>query len=94
MTESVRESNCTSNLFKELKDFTGFELPNVSVNVGKQSAIQLATVHTKSNRSKYVLLENHYCREQYLEGKIDVKQIHTDSYLADLLTKPRSNVSI
>ena len=90
LTECTREVAWMRNLLYELQPFTGEKVNKIKIFVDNQSAIALVKDHTNSRRSRHVSLRNHYCREQYKLGKIEVEYINTTKQLADGLTKPKS----
>lgn len=87
LTETTREMSWLKNLLTELQNFTNFKAQKMKILVNNQSAISLTKDHTNSKRSKHVSLRNHYCREQYEKGDIDVEFVSTKSQQADPLTK-------
>ena len=62
--------------------------------VDNKSAIPLAKDYTKSRRLKHVSTRNHYCREQYKAGKIDINFIINKDQLTDSPTKLASYLVI
>jgi transposase InsO family protein len=87
LTETFREAAWLRGLLTEL----GFEkssLEPLLVLEDNQSTIQLTTNHANSNRTKHVDVRNHYCRQEYNSGHVDIQYVPTDLQTADGFTKP------
>ena len=90
LSETVREVCWLRNLLAELRPFTNEEPGKVKIFVDNLAAISLTEDHANSKRSRHISLRNHYCREKYEQGIIEVEYINTTEQLADALTKPKS----
>jgi hypothetical protein len=93
LTETIRELKWVKGLLREL-DVSIDGMKPTTIYVDNQSTIKLVQNHTNHRRSKHVALRNHYCREQFNRGKIDLQYIDTSKQRADKLTKARSDVQL
>lgn len=94
-TETCRQLQWIKALFEELaltNLVEGTECTNLYVD--NQSAISLIKNHDNHRRSKHIALRNHYCREQYKNGRITVTYIPSADQLSDALTKAKTQIPI
>jgi hypothetical protein len=87
LTEALREAAWLRGLLSEL-GFDKASLQPLLIFEDNQSTIQLATNHANSNRTKHIDVRNHYCRQEYTSGYIDIQYVPTDLQVADGFTKP------
>lgn len=95
LTETCRQVAWTRYVLDEIglsKRIRGSQCTCVFVD--NQAAISLTKNHDNHKRSRHVNVRNHYCRQQYHLGLIDVQYTPTNCQLADALTKPGSAVQI
>jgi Reverse transcriptase (RNA-dependent DNA polymerase) len=95
LTETLRELAWIKGILKEIGVQEEIEgMRHTRTFVDNQSTIKLVKNHANHRRSKHVALRNHYCREQYLKGAVEVEYVETSKQKADKLTKVTSKVDI
>jgi transposase InsO family protein len=87
LAEAFREAAWLRGLLTEL-GFDKSSLEPLLVLEDNQSTIHLTTNHANSNRTKHVDVRNHYCRQEFNLGHVDVQYVPTELQVADGFTKP------
>ena len=91
LAEAFREAAWLRGLLTEL-GFDKSSLEPLLVLEDNQSTIHLTTNHANSNRTKHVDVRNHYCRQEFNLGHVDVQYVPTELQVADGFTKPLKTV--
>ncbi|GJX07779.1 putative ribonuclease H-like domain-containing protein [Tanacetum coccineum] len=65
----------------------GFNFMNTKIHVDNESTICVVKNPIYHSRTKHIEIRHHFIRDCYEKRLIDVLKIHTDSNVADLLTK-------
>ncbi|GJW35665.1 putative ribonuclease H-like domain-containing protein [Tanacetum coccineum] len=65
----------------------GFNFMNTKIHINNESTICVIKNPVYHSRTKYIEIRHHFIRDCYEKRLIDVLKIHTDSNVADLLTK-------
>lgn len=87
LAEAFREAAWLRGLLTEL-GFDKSSLEPLLVLEDNQSTIRLTTNHANSNRTKHVDVRNHYCRQEFNLGHVDIQYVPTELQVADGFTKP------
>ena len=87
LSESLREATWLRGLLQELGFDQSVFCP-IPIYEDNQSTINLAVNHANSSRSKHIDVRNHYCRQEYHSGHVDVQYVPTEEQAADGFTKP------
>jgi hypothetical protein len=64
----------------------------IMMNCDNQSAIFLVKNNSYSPRTKHIDIRHHFVREKLVNKEIDVKYVSTNDQIADILTKPVTQV--
>ncbi|GKB73939.1 retrotransposon protein, putative, ty1-copia subclass [Tanacetum coccineum] len=83
LTEAVKEAIWLRELLEEL----GIELNNVADNCDNQGAIYLSRNHVFHERTKHIIVRNHFIREVLEAKTVNVLKVGTKHNVADALTK-------
>ncbi|GJU65167.1 putative ribonuclease H-like domain-containing protein [Tanacetum coccineum] len=65
----------------------GFNFMNTKIHINNESTICVVKNPVYHSRTKHIEIRHHFIRDFYEKRLIDVLNIHTDSNVADLLTK-------
>ncbi|GJV08648.1 putative ribonuclease H-like domain-containing protein [Tanacetum coccineum] len=65
----------------------GFNFMNTKIHIDNESTICVVKNPVYHSRTKHIEIRHHFIRDCYEKRLIDVLKIHTDSNVADLLTK-------
>ncbi|GJZ23006.1 hypothetical protein Tco_0560465 [Tanacetum coccineum] len=65
----------------------GFNFMNTKIHIHNESTICVVKNPVYHSRTKHIEIRHHFIRDCYEKRLIDVLKIHTDSNVADLLTK-------
>ncbi|GKB56723.1 hypothetical protein Tco_0912909, partial [Tanacetum coccineum] len=65
----------------------GFNFMNTKIHIDNKSTICVVKNPVYHSRTKHIEIQHHFIRDCYEKRLIDVLKIHTDSNVADLLTK-------
>ncbi|GJY36353.1 putative ribonuclease H-like domain-containing protein [Tanacetum coccineum] len=71
---------------KPMMDY-GFNFMNTKIHIDNESTIYVVKNLVYHSRTKHIEIRHHFIRDCYEKRLIDVLKIHTDSNVADLLTK-------
>ena len=83
-TQACKEAIWIQRLLEEL----GHKQEKVELFCDSQSALHIARNPAFHSRTKHIGVQYHFVREVVEDGSVDMKKIHTDDNLADVLTKP------
>ncbi|GJS40114.1 putative ribonuclease H-like domain-containing protein [Tanacetum coccineum] len=87
--EYVPAANCCGQVLwiqNQMMDY-GFNLMNTKVHIDNESTISVIKNPVAHSRTKHIEIRFHFIRDCYEKRLIEVIKIHTDSNVADLLTK-------
>ncbi|GJY04036.1 retrovirus-related pol polyprotein from transposon TNT 1-94 [Tanacetum coccineum] len=76
----------TSWIQSQMMDY-GFNFMNTKIHIDNESTICVVKNPVYHSRTKHIEIRHHFIRDCYEKRLIDVLKIHTDSNVADLLTK-------
>ncbi|GJU37060.1 putative ribonuclease H-like domain-containing protein, partial [Tanacetum coccineum] len=88
-TEYVEAANyCGQVLWiqNQMMDF-GFNFMNTKIHIDNESTISVIKNPVAHSRTKHIKIQFHFIKDCYEKRLIEVIKIHTDSNVADLLTK-------
>lgn len=89
LCEAVKEALWLQNL---LADINRVQTIRTTIYEDNQSCIKMIENQKISNRSKHIDVKFHFIRDIIKGGKIQIEYCSTNEMLADLLTKPLSNI--
>ncbi|GKC76808.1 hypothetical protein Tco_1127582 [Tanacetum coccineum] len=87
--EYVAAANCCRQVLwiqNQMMDY-GFNLMNTKIHIDNESTISVIKNPVAQSRTKHIEIRFHFIRDCYEKRLIEVIKIHTDSNVADLLTK-------
>ncbi|GKD15743.1 putative ribonuclease H-like domain-containing protein [Tanacetum coccineum] len=87
--EYVAATHCCGQVLwiqKQMMDY-GFNFMNTKIHIDNESTICVVKNPVYHSRTKHIEIRHHFIRDCYEKRLIDVLKIHTDSNVADLLTK-------
>ncbi|GJW25867.1 putative ribonuclease H-like domain-containing protein [Tanacetum coccineum] len=87
--EYVAVANCCRQLLwiqNQMMDY-GFNFMNTRIYIDNESTISVIKNPVAHSRTKHIEIRFHFIRDCYKKRLIEVVKIHTDSNVADLLTK-------
>ncbi|GJS93349.1 hypothetical protein Tco_0800317 [Tanacetum coccineum] len=88
-TEYVAAANCCGKVLwiqNQMMDY-GFNFMNTRIHIDNKSTISIIKNPVAHSRTKHIEIRFHFIRDCYEKRLIEVMKIHTDSNVADLLTK-------
>ncbi|GJU03966.1 putative ribonuclease H-like domain-containing protein [Tanacetum coccineum] len=88
-TEYVAAANCCRQVLwiqNQMMDY-GFNFMNTRIHIDNESTISVIKNPVAHSRTKHIEIRFHFIRDCYEKRLIEVIKIHTDSNVADLLTK-------
>ncbi|GJW87443.1 ribonuclease H-like domain-containing protein [Tanacetum coccineum] len=88
-TEYVAAANCCGQVLwiqNQMMDY-GFNFMNTKIHIDNESTISVIKNPVAHSRTKHIEIRFHFIRDCYEKRLIEVIKIHTDSNVADLLTK-------
>ncbi|GJT72066.1 hypothetical protein Tco_1031352 [Tanacetum coccineum] len=88
-TEYVASANCCGQVLwiqNQMMDY-GFNFMNTKIHIDNESTISVIKNLVAHSRTKHIEIRFHFIRDCYEKRLIEVIKIHTDSNVADLLTK-------
>ncbi|GJU57020.1 hypothetical protein Tco_1234786 [Tanacetum coccineum] len=87
--EYVTAANCCGKVLwihNQMMDY-GFNFINTKIHIDNESTISVIKNPVAHSRTKHIEIRFHFIRDCYEKRLIEVIKIHTDSNVADLLTK-------
>ncbi|GJU65111.1 putative ribonuclease H-like domain-containing protein [Tanacetum coccineum] len=87
--EYVAAANCCGQVLwiqNQMMDY-GFKFMNTKIHIDNESTISVIKNLVAHSRTKHIEIQFHFIRDCYEKRLIEVIKIHTDSNVADLLTK-------
>ncbi|GJR53646.1 putative ribonuclease H-like domain-containing protein [Tanacetum coccineum] len=87
--EYVAAANCCGQVLwiqNQMMDY-GFNFMNTKIHIDNESTISVIKNPVAHSRTKHIEIHFHFIRDCYEKRLIEVIKIHTDSNVADLLTK-------
>ncbi|GJY14117.1 putative ribonuclease H-like domain-containing protein [Tanacetum coccineum] len=87
--EYVAAANCCGQVLwiqNQMMDY-GFNFMNTRIHIDNESTISVIKNPVAHSRTKHIEIRFHFIRDCYEKRLIEVVKIHTDSNVADLLTK-------
>ncbi|GJT53126.1 hypothetical protein Tco_0988180 [Tanacetum coccineum] len=87
--EYVAAANCCGQVLwiqNQMMDY-GFNFLNTKIHIDNESTISVIKNPVAHSRTKHIEIRFHFIRDCYEKRLIEVIKIHTDSNVADLLTK-------
>ncbi|GJS52879.1 putative ribonuclease H-like domain-containing protein [Tanacetum coccineum] len=87
--EYVAAANCCGQVLwiqNQMMDY-GFNFMNTKIHIDNESTISVIKNPVAHSRTKHIEIRFHFIRDCYEKRLIEVIKIHTDSNVADLLTK-------
>ncbi|GJW87105.1 hypothetical protein Tco_0162445 [Tanacetum coccineum] len=87
--EYVAAANCCGQVLwiqNQMMDY-GFNFMNTKIHIDNKSTISVIKNPVAHSRTKHIEIRFHFIRDCYEKRLIEVIKIHTDSNVADLLTK-------
>ncbi|GJZ24261.1 hypothetical protein Tco_0561720 [Tanacetum coccineum] len=87
--EYVAAANCCGQVLwiqNQMMDY-GFNFMNTKIHIDNESTISVIKNLVAHSRTKHIEIRFHFIRDCYEKRLIEVIKIHTDSNIADLLTK-------
>ncbi|GKA73786.1 hypothetical protein Tco_0780088 [Tanacetum coccineum] len=87
--EYVAAANCCGQVLwiqNQMMDY-GFNFMNTKIHIDNESTISVIKNPVAHSRTKHIEIQFHFIRDCYEKRLIEVIKIHTDSNVADLLTK-------
>ncbi|GJX28548.1 putative ribonuclease H-like domain-containing protein [Tanacetum coccineum] len=87
--EYVTAAHCCGQVLwiqNQMMDY-GFNFMNTKIHIDNESTICVVKNPVYHSRTKHIEIRHHFIRDCYEKRLIDVLKIHTDSNVADLLTK-------
>ncbi|GJY25811.1 putative ribonuclease H-like domain-containing protein [Tanacetum coccineum] len=87
--EYVAAANCCGQVLwiqNQMMDY-GFNFMNTRIHIDNESTISVIKNPVAHSRTKHIKIRFHFIRDCYEKRLIEVIKIHTDSNVADLLTK-------
>ncbi|GJR99066.1 putative ribonuclease H-like domain-containing protein [Tanacetum coccineum] len=87
--EYIVAANCCGQVLwiqNNMMDY-GFNFMNTKIHIDNESTISVIKNHVAHSRTKHIEIQFHFIRDCYEKRLIEVIKIHTDSNVADLLTK-------
>ncbi|GJV91639.1 putative ribonuclease H-like domain-containing protein [Tanacetum coccineum] len=87
--EYVAAANCCRQVLwiqNQIMDY-GFNFMNTKIHIDNESTICIVKNPIYHSRTKHIEIRHHFIRDCYEKRLIDVIKIHTDTNVADLLTK-------
>ncbi|GJY52797.1 putative ribonuclease H-like domain-containing protein [Tanacetum coccineum] len=87
--EYVAATHCCGQVLwiqNQMMDY-GFNFMNTKIHIDNESTICVVKNPVYHSRTKHIEIRHHFIRDCYEKRLIDVLKIHTDSNVADLLTK-------
>ncbi|GJR60673.1 putative ribonuclease H-like domain-containing protein [Tanacetum coccineum] len=87
--EYVATANCCGQVLwiqNQMMDY-GFNFMNTKIHIDNESIISVIKNPVAHSRTKHIEIRFHFIRDCYEKRLIEVIKIHTDSNVADLLTK-------
>ncbi|GKA12443.1 putative ribonuclease H-like domain-containing protein [Tanacetum coccineum] len=87
--EYVAAAHCFGQVLwiqNQMMDY-GFHFMNTKIHIDNESTICVVKNPVYHSRTKHIEIRHHFIRDCYEKRLIDVLKIHTDSNVADLLTK-------
>ncbi|GJS52377.1 putative ribonuclease H-like domain-containing protein [Tanacetum coccineum] len=87
--EYVAAAHCCRQVLwiqNQMMDY-GFNFMNTKIHIDNESTICVVKNPVYHSRTKHIEIRHHFIRDCYEKRLIDVLKIHTDSNVADLLTK-------
>ncbi|GJU67471.1 putative ribonuclease H-like domain-containing protein [Tanacetum coccineum] len=87
--EYVATANCCGQVLwiqNQIMDY-GFNFMNTKIHIDNESTISVIKNPVAHSRTKHIEIRFHFIRDCYEKRLIEVIKIHTDSNVADLLTK-------
>ena len=88
LSEATQEALWIIKFFKEL----GWDVAPVTIYEDNQSCIELTNNNKFHQRTKHIDIRYHFIREAIEENLIKIEYIETKFQIADMLTKPLTNV--
>ncbi|GJV17036.1 putative ribonuclease H-like domain-containing protein [Tanacetum coccineum] len=88
-TEYVAAANCCGQVLwiqNQMMDY-GFNFMNTRIHIDNENTISVIKNPVTHSRTKHIEIRFHFIRDCYEKKLIEVIKIHTDSNVADLLTK-------
>ncbi|GJS02618.1 hypothetical protein Tco_0319126 [Tanacetum coccineum] len=88
-TEYVAAAHCCGQVLwiqNQMMDY-GFNFINTKIHIDNERTICVVKNPVYHSRTKHIEIRHHFIRDCYEKRLIDVLKIHTDSNVADLLTK-------
>lgn len=86
--EATKEAIWTQNLLNDIERSQN----SITINEDNQSCMKLIENDKISNRSKHIDVKYHFIKDIIKQNKIKLKYCCTNEILADILTKPLSNI--
>nr|GEU77416.1 putative ribonuclease H-like domain-containing protein [Tanacetum cinerariifolium] len=87
--EYIAASSCCGQVLwlqNQLLDY-GYNFMQTKIHVDNESAICVVKNPVYHSKTKYIKIRHHFIRDSYEKRLIEMVKIHTDSNVADLLTK-------
>ncbi|GKB62758.1 hypothetical protein Tco_0918944, partial [Tanacetum coccineum] len=87
--EYVAAANCCGQVLwiqNQMMDY-GFNFMNTKIHIDNESTISVIKNHVAHSKTKHIEIRFHFIRDCYEKRLIEVIKIHTNSNVADLLTK-------
>ncbi|GKC60308.1 putative ribonuclease H-like domain-containing protein [Tanacetum coccineum] len=98
--EYVATAHCCGQVLwiqNQMMDY-GFKFMNTKIHIDNESTICVVKNPVYHSRTKHIEIRHHFIRDCYEKRLIDVLKIHTDSNVANLLTKgfdvPRISIDL
>ncbi|GKC63614.1 hypothetical protein Tco_1096212, partial [Tanacetum coccineum] len=88
-TEYVAAANCCGQVLwiqNQMMDY-GFNFMNTRIHIDNESTISVIKNPVAHSRTKHIEIRFHFIRDYYEKRLIEVIKIHTDSNVANFLTK-------
>nr|GEW09222.1 hypothetical protein [Tanacetum cinerariifolium] len=85
----IAASNCCGQVLwlrNQLLDY-GYNFMQTKIHMDNESAICMVKNHVYHSKTKHIEIRHHFIRDSYEKRLIEMVKIHTDSNVADLLTK-------
>ena len=89
LTHAVQEAKFLKQLIFDMLNLSSVK---VSIGVDNQSAIKLANNPVCHQRSKHIDIRYHFIRDNVSSGEIKLQYVNTIMNIADIFTKPVSNI--
>jgi hypothetical protein len=75
----------------QLEDYN-IKISGIPIYCDNTSAISLTQNTTSHSRTKHIEIKHHFIRDHVEKGNVMIEYVHTDNQIADIFTKPLSEV--